>query len=81
MIRIVLIVVFAIAVLIGGFHFPVWAAWLLVLGFVGAWWWFSATGNGKHYVTPSAFYKCPFCFKRSKLGASACHHCGRSLVE
>lgn len=25
--------------------------------------------------------KCPYCGKRVKIGYSACHHCGRQLVE
>ena len=33
------------------------------------------------YVKPSAMWKCPYCFKRVKLGATACHHCARSLVR
>lgn len=30
-------------------------------------------------LTGDAKLKCPACRKRIKLGASACHHCGRSI--
>jgi hypothetical protein len=39
------------------------------------------SGTATQYVKPSAMWKCPYCLKRAKLGASACHHCGRSLVR
>jgi hypothetical protein len=40
----------------------------------------SATGGGPQYVTTSAAWKCPYCLKRVKIGATSCHHCGRSVV-
>lgn len=32
-------------------------------------------------VTGAAVLKCRYCRKRVKLGATACHHCGRSTAR
>jgi hypothetical protein len=31
-------------------------------------------------VSPENVLYCPYCKKRVKVGASACHHCGRSVL-
>jgi FtsH-binding integral membrane protein len=30
-------------------------------------------------ISPTTVAYCPYCSKRVKLGASACHHCGRAV--
>lgn len=30
-------------------------------------------------VANAGKFKCPYCAKRVKLGASVCHHCGRTV--
>ncbi len=49
---------------------------MIVLGMIVA---------GVLVVTPLALgtsaLRCPACRKRVKLGATACHHCGRAVVE
>lgn len=32
-------------------------------------------------LTGQSALKCPYCRKRVKLGATACHHCGRSAAR
>jgi hypothetical protein len=54
------------------FHAP-WLG-LPVTGFVLALW---MVGRAQGTIAPT---KCTYCCKRVKLGAKACHHCGRQLV-
>lgn len=54
--------------LTGGSQAGVWAG--LILG---------AAGGVAPLLAGSSVLRCPFCRKRVKLGASACHHCGRTV--
>jgi hypothetical protein len=57
-----------------------WIIALLIIGGVVAAKWQSGSTDGG-FVTPSAAWKCPYCLKRTKLGATVCHHCTRSLLR
>lgn len=69
MIRLFLLVLVASAVFAAVLHISVWIIFIpLVLFAVYA------------YTFGGLKTKCPACRKRIKIGATACHHCGRSLV-
>ena len=56
--------------LTGGSQVGIWAG--LILGGAGA---ILPLLNG------TSALKCPYCRKRVKLGATVCHHCGRSVAR
>jgi hypothetical protein len=81
MIRILLLIFLAVVLVSSMLHISAGWAWILVLAVIGAlvgraW----LTGSFA-LVRPSAMWKCPYCLKRVKLGATACHHCTRSLLK
>jgi hypothetical protein len=83
MIRIFFLLVVLVAIVSSALHVSAGWAWIIVLVVIGGLLAYRAKnpGSGPRYVKPSAYWKCPYCLKRTKLGATACHHCGRSLVE
>lgn len=56
------------AFLTHGSQVGIWAG--LLIGFGGAL---------VPLLTGASALRCPYCRKRVKLGASACHHCGREV--
>lgn len=82
MIRLFIMLVILVAIVASQLHVSSGVAWVIVLAavavvaVVGA-----SRSNGKGYVNmTAALGRCPYCRKTAKLGATACHHCGRSLV-
>lgn len=69
MIRLALFALFASAVLAVMLHISIWFVFIPLTGFVV----YAYTFGGLRL-------RCPACQKRIKLGATACHHCGRSLT-
>jgi hypothetical protein len=67
-IRVALITVFAAAILAAVFHVSVWIFFVPI----AAWFVYSYTVGGLRT-------RCPSCRKRVKIGAAACHHCGRDV--
>jgi hypothetical protein len=73
MIRVVASVIgFAILIsfLTGGNKYAIWAALIV-----------AAVGVATPLLTGRSALKCPYCRKRVKLGATVCHHCGRSVAR
>ena len=70
MIRLVLLVLIAAAVFAAILHINIW----FTLVPIGAFALYAFTIGGLRT-------RCPACRKRIKLGATACHHCGRSLAR
>jgi hypothetical protein len=82
MIRLFILLVIFVAIISSVLHVSAGWAWIIALSLiVGIIVYKTAKPGGTQYVKTSAMWKCPYCLKRSKLGATACHHCGRSLVE
>lgn len=46
--------------------------WVVGVPMFAAWMWFVQ-------MAPDRVLYCPWCMKRVKAGADACHHCGRSV--
>lgn len=57
-----------ISVLTGGNKYAIWAALAI-----------AAVGVGGPLLLGTSALKCPHCRKRVKLGATVCHHCGRTV--
>lgn len=70
MIRLFVFVVIGAAVFAAILHVPFWLVAGVLVVFVAA-----AAASGRLVL------RCPACRKRVKLGATACHHCGRSVVR
>ena len=68
MIRLFLLVLFGAAVFAVILHISIWIVLVPLAAFVI----YAYTAGGLKT-------RCPDCRKRIKLGATACHHCGRSL--
>ncbi len=81
MIRIFLLLVVLVVIVSSVLHVSAGWAWIIVLLALGAFALNLRRNATARFVRPSAAWECPYCLKRTKLGASACHHCGRSLVE
>ena len=84
MIRIFLLLVVLVAIVAGVLHISAGWAWIVVIGGIVGYVIYlrSKPGSGgATLVKPSAAWKCPFCLKRVKIGATACHHCGRSMLK
>lgn len=80
MIRLFILVVILVVIVSRVLHISAGWAWIIVLVAIAGLVVFGGHRAKFRYVTPSAMWKCPYCFKRTKLGASACHHCGRGLM-
>lgn len=48
----------------------IWAGWAIGAGLLAFGWWRGAL-----------VLKCPHCFKRVKIGAQTCHHCGKTVTN
>jgi len=82
MIRVFIVLLVVVALVASLLHVSAGWAWIIVLAAIGGVALYKAkTPGSSQYVKLSAAWKCPFCLKRSKLGATACHHCGRSLMK
>ena len=80
MIRVFLLLIFLTVIIAAILDINVWIAligFLVVIGGLP----YATRGKGGSYLTPAAESKCPWCHERVKIGAAACHHCGRSLVR
>ena len=49
--------------------------WVLILAFL-----LGLAGAAAPLLRGQSSLKCPYCRKRVKLGATVCHHCGRSAA-
>lgn len=68
MIRLFFLVVLGAAVLAAITHLSVWLFFVPIAAFVIY-----------AYTVGGLKLRCPACRKRIKVGATACHHCGRSI--
>lgn len=80
MIRLFFLLILFVTMISMILHVSAGWAWIIALLIIAGVVTRARSGTATRYVRSSAMWKCPYCLKRTKLGATACHHCGRDLI-